>query len=266
MQALRYAALGLCVLALQLAAPALVLEAAGNKPLYGSASRASAVFPTVAASDFNLSEFASKTLHCVQGLGRRVHELYAGASHHIAMLHDNARALQDAAPDWASVAQSLEARWTARGGLEAFVGFMKQGPAPRAADHMEIQRLAREASERHGLEPALVLAVCKAESAFDSLAVSRAGAQGVMQLMPATARSLGVTNSFDPHQNIDGGTRYLKSLMQRYRNNTTLALAAYNAGPTKVRRYGGVPPYKETRKYVKRVLKYYKQYKAQTAA
>ena len=98
-----------------------------------------------------------------------------------------------------------------------------------------------------------------AESGFDRLAVSRAGAQGLMQLMPETAQHLGVEDPFAPEQNLRGGGRYLRSLIDRY-GDLTRALAAYNAGPEAVDHYGGLPPYRETRAYVERVLTYYRSY------
>jgi soluble lytic murein transglycosylase len=107
--------------------------------------------------------------------------------------------------------------------------------------------------------PALVKAVIAAESMFDSEAVSRAGAQGLMQLMPDTARALGVDDPFRPDENVRGGTEYLRAMLDRY-GDFSRALAAYNAGPTAVDRHNGVPPYRETRAYVKRVLTYYRDY------
>jgi len=115
---------------------------------------------------------------------------------------------------------------------------------------------------RHRVPPGLVKAVIHAESRFDPGAVSRAGAQGLMQLMPPTAASVGVDDPFDPWQNISGGTRYLSYLMRRFQGDLKLSLAAYNAGETTVRRYGGIPPYAETERYVHRVLHLYKRYDA----
>lgn len=118
------------------------------------------------------------------------------------------------------------------------------------------------AGRTHGVKPGLVKAVVHVESLFDRTAISRKGAQGLMQLMPQTARSLGVDDPFDAWQNIEGGTRYLGYLMERFEGDLKLALAAYNAGETNVRRFGGVPPFQETRSYVKRVMALYRRYDA----
>lgn len=105
----------------------------------------------------------------------------------------------------------------------------------------------------NNVDPALVRALIHAESAFNSQATSRVGAQGLMQLMPATAKELGVTNSLDAKQNIAGGTKYIAQLLQQFKGNIKLATAAYNAGPNAVKKYNGVPPYEETQVYVERV-------------
>lgn len=109
------------------------------------------------------------------------------------------------------------------------------------------------AARQHGVDEAIVRAIIHAESAFNPNALSRVGAQGLMQLMPGTAREVGVSNAFDPVQNIGGGVRYLAMLLKRFNGNLTLAAAGYNAGPGAVDKYKGVPPYNETRRYVERV-------------
>jgi len=121
--------------------------------------------------------------------------------------------------------------------------------------------LINEAGDRHGLDPALIKAVIKAESGFRSDAVSPAGAQGLMQLMPNTARALGVSNPLDPAACIDGGTRHLKQLIDRF-GDARLGLAAYNAGSGQVLRFGGVPPFEETRNFVAKVLDYAETYRS----
>lgn len=115
----------------------------------------------------------------------------------------------------------------------------------------------QRAAYYYQLPPELIWAVIKVESNFREQAVSRVGARGLMQLMPATARSIGVRDSLDPEQNILGGAYYLRSLANRFGGNIYFTLAAYNAGPTAVRRHGGIPPYRETENYVRKVLWYY---------
>lgn len=121
----------------------------------------------------------------------------------------------------------------------------------------EISNIISEISSKHGVSDKLVSALIKQESGFNPTVVSKAGATGLMQLMPETAKTLGVTNPKDPRQNVEGGVKYLKSMMERYNGNLILALAAYNAGPGAVDKYGGVPPYKETQNYVKNILANY---------
>jgi Transglycosylase SLT domain len=125
----------------------------------------------------------------------------------------------------------------------------------------DLRALASEVARRHGLDPDLVLAVVAVESGFRPEAVSPKGAQGLMQLMPATAGALGVADALDPEQNLDGGVRRLGALLTLYGGDLARALAAYNAGEGAVARHGGIPPYKETRAYVKKVLARYKDSK-----
>lgn len=121
--------------------------------------------------------------------------------------------------------------------------------------------LIRSAAGRHGLNFFLIKAVIRAESAFNPRAVSKKGARGLMQIMPENYPSLSISDPFDPKQNINGGSRYLKRLLGRYKGQLPLALAAYNAGPTAVDKYQGIPPYPETRTYVRRVMLLYSKYK-----
>jgi len=125
--------------------------------------------------------------------------------------------------------------------------------------HQIIDQNVQKAAAKYDLSPDLIRGVIQAESNFEVKAVSRAGAQGLMQLMPATAKELGVKNSFDIAQNIDGGTKYLRKMLDRFGGNVRTALAAYNAGPGTVIKYNGRVPYPETRQYVKRVLRFSRQ-------
>lgn len=145
---------------------------------------------------------------------------------------------------------------------------VKQGKAGRAGNvsfssYMEEEKslddIFEQASVKYQVPVELLKAIGKAESDFNPNAVSRCGAQGVMQLMPATAASLGVTDAFDPEQNIMGGSKYIADLLKKYDGDTRLALAAYNAGMGNVKKYGGIPPFEETQNYVVKVMKYMKQ-------
>lgn len=115
-------------------------------------------------------------------------------------------------------------------------------------------------SQKYGVDPKLVTSIIKAESNFNPNAVSKAGACGLMQLMPHTAKMLGVTNIFEPEENIEGGIRYFKGLLDEFNQNLPLSLAAYNAGPDVVKKINDIPPIDETKNYVEKVLKYYKQF------
>jgi soluble lytic murein transglycosylase-like protein len=125
------------------------------------------------------------------------------------------------------------------------------------AYRQKIEEMIRETSARYNVDPALIRAVIETESNWNSTAVSRKGALGLMQLVPGTAQQLGVSNAFDPKQNVDGGVRYLHTLLERYNGDLDKALAAYNAGPGAVDRAKGVPGYRETREYVRKVTDSY---------
>jgi soluble lytic murein transglycosylase-like protein len=161
------------------------------------------------------------------------------------------------------VATSAEAQVRARGQRAATsrqaVAFAPESSRSSRplADPAGYAREISAASARHAVPERLIWAVIRVESGFDHRAVSPRGARGLMQLMPETAALLGVRDAFNPRQNIDGGTRHLRAMMVRFRNDVRLAVAAYNAGEGPVAQYGGVPPYPETREYVSQVLRYY---------
>jgi soluble lytic murein transglycosylase-like protein len=141
------------------------------------------------------------------------------------------------------------------GGQSAFV--TPEISAAALANRGKIEEMIREVSARYRVDPALVRAVIETESHWNSTAISRRGAQGLMQLVPQTAQQLGVSNALDPKENLDGGVRYLHSLLERYNGDLDKALAAYNAGPGAVDRAGGVPRIRETREYVQKVTDSY---------
>ncbi len=136
-------------------------------------------------------------------------------------------------------------------------------PAPNTAIAKSTSQIVHEASTKHGVDSDFIRSVIKQESAGNARAVSPAGARGLMQLMPGTASQLGVNDSFSPEQNVHGGTRYLRELLERYNGDAVKALAAYNAGPKAVDRYKGMPPYSETRQYVQRVILDYNKSKTE---
>ena len=138
-------------------------------------------------------------------------------------------------------------------------------PQPPATDPL-FRNLIAEAASRYGVDAELITSVIAAESNFDPKAVSRKNARGLMQLLPETAARFGVKDIFDPKENIDAGTRYLRELLQMYNNDLTLTLAAYNAGPERIQQYGRVPPFTETVTYVRRVKRSYEKNKSDATA
>jgi soluble lytic murein transglycosylase-like protein len=133
------------------------------------------------------------------------------------------------------------------------------------AEHL-LHPIVLQAAGRYQVDPALIKAIIMAESGYNAGAISKRGAKGLMQLMPATAQALGVKDIFNPTQNISGGVRYFKQLVNQFNGDLKLALAAYNAGSKKVRHYQGIPPFKSTHHYIQKVFKYYQYYKDQMTA
>lgn len=138
------------------------------------------------------------------------------------------------------------------------------GAVATKAGRPEIEKSIAQASAKYGVDAELIRAVITQESSFNSQATSHCGAQGLMQLMPGTAKDLGVEDAYDAHQNVMGGTRYLSQLMDRFDGNLTKVLAGYNAGPGAVEEHDGIPPYAETRDYVSKVMDYYQEYKTKS--
>jgi soluble lytic murein transglycosylase-like protein len=153
-----------------------------------------------------------------------------------------------------------------RPGWELFDRGPAEATPGRAGDERQYRPIIRQYAAQYRVEPALVTAMIRAESAFDTHAVSPRGARGLMQLTPRTARRHGVSNVHDPIQNIRGGVGHLRRLLDQFHDDVPLAIAAYNAGERSVARYGGLPPYRETRRYVARVLRLRREYLRQERA
>jgi soluble lytic murein transglycosylase-like protein len=163
---------------------------------------------------------------------------------------------------------SVAAQWTAASHLTAAIPPARAASAATPVGHIDsgdgavpFKDLITGAARKYGLDPALLAGLVKQESNFNPGAHSGVGAKGLTQLMDATARGLGVTDSFDPAQSLDGGARFLSGLLKQFHGDQSLALAAYNAGPGAVQKYGGIPPYQETQRYVPKVLGYMAEFR-----
>ena len=143
---------------------------------------------------------------------------------------------------------------------------VQQTAQVKNTSHAPFEHIINQAASTHQVDPHLIKAIIMAESRYNPNAVSKRGARGLMQLMPITAKSLGVVDSFDPEDNINGGVMYFKKLLDRFDGNVEFALAAYNAGSRYVRKYGGVPPFRQTQTYIHKVIKYHRQYKQEAEA
>ena len=164
---------------------------------------------------------------------------------------------------FASMVQAALAAENADPNASTDVATASPALAPSMVPPQQIEQLVNTNGAVQGVDPALIKAIIANESGFNSNATSNVGAQGLMQLMPGTANGLGVTNAYDPAQNVWGGTKYIKGLLDRFNGDTRLAIAAYNAGPGAVEKYDGVPPYAETQNYVQNVLASYEKYRSQ---
>ncbi|HET57817.1 MAG TPA: lytic transglycosylase domain-containing protein, partial [Deltaproteobacteria bacterium] len=162
--------------------------------------------------------------------------------------------LSETAPPSAPVQEAVENPAPAQAAAEEVVGIV-------CREDESYDDIIEKAAVRYDVDVALVKAIIMAESGYNPRAVSTRGAMGLMQLMPRTAEALGVEDGFNPEQNIDAGVRYFRSLMNAFNEQTRLALAAYNAGPRKVREYSGVPPFSATRVYIEKVFRYYRYFK-----
>jgi soluble lytic murein transglycosylase-like protein len=162
-------------------------------------------------------------------------------------------------PEGGSFAAMLQAQMSAQEGATQGDGAASNAPA--MVPPAQIDALVNDNAQSQAVDPALIKAIIANESGFNANATSNVGAQGLMQLMPGTAAGLGVTDAYDPAQNVAGGTKYIKGLLEHFNGDVRLAVAAYNAGPGAVEKYGGVPPYAETQNYVQNVLASYAKYR-----
>lgn len=162
-------------------------------------------------------------------------------------------------PENGSFAAMLQAQMSGQEGAPQ--GDDAVSNAPAMVPPAQIDALVNDNAQSQAVDPALIKAIIANESGFNANATSNVGAQGLMQLMPGTAAGLGVTDAYDPAQNVAGGTKYIKGLLEHFNGDVRLAVAAYNAGPGAVEKYGGVPPYAETQNYVQNVLASYAKYR-----
>jgi soluble lytic murein transglycosylase-like protein len=180
----------------------------------------------------------------------------AQAGYYVYQLPDGSRLMTDRPQKQAGYKLIKASRSPRKLGKLAAEGY-RSSPA---VNYLRFEDLIHRIALRYKVDPALVKAVIRTESYFNPNATSRVGATGLMQLMPQTARRYGVTDLYSPHQNIEAGVKHLKYLLSRYPNKITLVLAAYNAGEEAVERYNGIPPYRETRDYINKVLKFHELY------
>lgn len=182
----------------------------------------------------------------------------ATAGYYVYQLPDGSRLVTDRPRHEAAFKLILASRDVRRAGRLAAAGYT----ISPTVNHLRFDDLIRKTAEKHRVDVALVKAVIRTESYFNPNATSRVGASGLMQLMPQTARRYGVTDLYSPRQNLEAGVRHLRYLLDRYPRRLKLALAAYNAGEEAVEKYGGIPPYPETREYVKKVLHFLELYRS----